>query len=138
MAKTHTYSMEKVLAAREILRQLPAREKEKSRAEVVDFLKADLRKAVKQGHSLKEIQAILAEQDVNVSLSCMEAVLRESGKDSARKKADSRSPKVEETKPEAEARKNAPVKPEARENFPARKPESAPLPSYYTPDRKEL
>ena len=88
MAKTQTYSMEKVLAAREVLRQLPAREKEKSKAEVVEFLKTDLRKAMKQGHTLKEIQAILAEQGVNVPLSRMEAVLGQSGKEPARKKAD--------------------------------------------------
>jgi hypothetical protein len=88
MAKAQTYSMEKVLAAREALRQLPVKEKEKSGAEVVDFLKADLRKALKQGHSLKEIQAILADQGVSVSLSRMEAVLGQPGKDSARKKPD--------------------------------------------------
>jgi hypothetical protein len=88
MAKTQTYSMEKVLAAREALRQLPVKEKEKSRVEVVDFLKADLRKAVKQGHSLKEIQAILADQGVSVPLSRMEAVLGQPAKDSTRKKTD--------------------------------------------------
>jgi hypothetical protein len=88
MAKTQTYPMEKVLAVREVLRQLPAKAKEKSRAEVAEFLKADLRKAVKQGHSLKEIQAILAEQGVSVSLSRMESVLGKSGKDSDRKKVN--------------------------------------------------
>jgi bacterioferritin (cytochrome b1) len=78
--------MEQILAAREVLRQLPSREKEKSRAEVVEFLKGDLRKAVKQGHSLKEIQALLAAQGVNVSLSRMEAVLGQSREKIARKK----------------------------------------------------
>ena len=91
MAKTQTYSMEKVLAAREVLQKLPVKEKEKSRAEVVEFLKADLRKAVKQGHSLKEIQAILAGQGVSVSLSRMEEVLEQSGKGS-RRKADKPTP----------------------------------------------
>jgi len=86
MAKTQTYPMEKVLTAREALRQLPVKEKEKSRVEVVEFLKADFRKAVQQGHSLKEIQAILAEQGVSVPLSRMEAVLGQSRKGSARKK----------------------------------------------------
>ena len=86
MAKTQTYPMEKVLAAREVLRQLPAKAKEKSKTEVVEFLKADLRKAVKQGHSLKEIQALLTEQGVSVSLSCMEAVLGQSGEKKARRK----------------------------------------------------
>ena len=75
MARTQTYSMEKILAVREILRKLPVKEKEKSKAELVEFLKTDLRKAVKQGHSLKEIQAILMEQGVSVPLSRMEAVL---------------------------------------------------------------
>ena len=86
MAKTERYSMEKILAVREILRQLPVKEREKSRAEVVEFLKADLRKAVKQGHSLKEIQALLTEQGVSVPLSRMEAVLGQPGKEPAKKK----------------------------------------------------
>ena len=86
MAKTQTYPMEKVLAARAVLQQLPAKEKEKSRTEVVEFLKADLRKAVKQGHSLKAIQAILAEHGVNVPLSRMEAVLGQAGERNARRK----------------------------------------------------
>ena len=93
MAKTQTYSMEKVLAMREVLRKLPAKEKEKTKAEVVEFLKADLRKAVKQGHSLKDIQAILAEQGISVPLSRMETVLGQSGKESAQKKTDK--PKAE-------------------------------------------
>ena len=86
MAKTQMYPMEKIQAVREVLRKLPVKEKEKSRAAVVDFLKADLRKAVKQGHSLKELQAILAEQGVSVPLSRMEAVLGQTGKIPARQK----------------------------------------------------
>ncbi len=46
MSKTQTYSMEKVLAAQKVLRELPVKEREQSRAEVVEFLKMDLRKAV--------------------------------------------------------------------------------------------
>ena len=88
MAKQQTYPMEKILAVREVLRQLPVKEKEKSRAELVKFLQADLRKAVKQGHSLKEIQAILAEQGISVPLSRMETVLGQSGKKSVRKQTD--------------------------------------------------
>jgi hypothetical protein len=128
--------MEKVLAAREALRQLPVREKEKSRAEVVDFLKTDLRKAVKQGHSLKEIQAILADQGVSVSLSRMEAVLGQSGNDLARKKTDTcqSSVKARKTKPEVDAPENETVKPETRKTISLEKPEPAKMPSYYTPD----
>jgi hypothetical protein len=129
MAKTQTYSMEKILAMREILRKLPAKEKEKSKAELVEFLKTDLRKAVKQGHSLKEIQAILAEQGVNVPLSRMEAVLGESGKESVRKKAGKLT--VQETH---EVSKNSPVKPENVNTAPTRKSEAEKEPSFYTPD----
>jgi hypothetical protein len=136
MAKTQTYSMEKVLAAREALRQLPVKEKEKSRAEVVDLLKPDFRKAVKQGPSLKEIQAILAGQGVNVSLSRMEAVLGRSEKELARKKTDSCQPssKAQKVKPEADAPENETVKPETRKPIPVQKTEPANMPSYYTPD----
>ena len=88
MAKMQTYSMEKILAVREILRKLPVKEKEKSRAEAVEFLKADLRKAVKQGHSLKEIQAILAEQGVSVPLSRMEAVLGQTDRPAPQKRQE--------------------------------------------------
>lgn len=138
MAKTQTYSMEKVLAAREVLRQLPAREKEKSRTEVVDFLKADLRKAVKHGHSLKEIQALLAEQGISVSLSGMEAVLGLSGKDSVQKKVGSRPAQsiAQKAKPQEEVPKKETVKPDVQNPAPAREaePSARNMPSYYTPD----
>jgi transposase len=94
--------MEKVQAVQEVLRKLPVKEKEKSRAEVVEFLKADLRKAVKQGHSLKEIQAILAEQGVSVSLSRMEAVLGQAGENPARQKTGKQA-KPESLSPMAQA-----------------------------------
>jgi hypothetical protein len=127
MAKIQTYPLEKVLAAREALRNLPTKEKEKSRAEVVAFLQADLRKAVKQGHSLKEIQALLAEQGIAVSLSRMEAVLGQSGKDSARKRTDScQYPLKDRTAQAADVLRNEPV--------PARETEPEKMPSRCTPD----
>ena len=87
MAKARTYPMEKVLAAREALRRLPVKEKEQSGARVVELLRADVRKAVKQGHSLKDIQAVLAEQGISVSLSRLASVLEQAGKKTERKKA---------------------------------------------------
>jgi hypothetical protein len=126
--------MEKILAVQEILRKLPVKEKEKSSGEVVEFLKADLRKAVKQGHSLKDIQATLAEQGISVPLSRMETVLGKPGKESARKKTDARqsSPKVGKTEPGSgvDVPKSEPVK---QETISARQPERK-LPSYFTPD----
>jgi len=89
--------MEKILAVREILRKLPVKEKEKSKAELVEFLKADLRKAVKQGHSLKEIQAILVEQGVSVPLSRMEAVLGQTDRPAPQKRQEA--PQVVAVKP---------------------------------------
>jgi len=97
--------MEKILAVREILRKLPVKEKEKSRAEVVEFLKTDLRKAMKQGHNLKEIQAILTEQGVSVSLSRMEAVLGQT---------DRPAPQKRQEKPQAVAVKPMEVRAEAK------------------------
>ncbi len=136
MSKTQTYSMEKVLAAQKILRELPVKEREQSRAEVVEFLKADLRKAVKQGHSLKDIQAVLAEQGITVSLAGMEAVLGKQGKGAVRQRADSGkpSPKAETTKPPGKVTQGEAVKPETRDSTPAQKPEPAKLPSSYMPD----
>ncbi len=137
MSKTQTYSMKKVLAAQEALRNLPAKEREQSRAEVVEFLKADLRKAVKQGHSLKDIQAILGEQGISVSLSGMEAVLGKPGKGAVRQRADSGkpspSPKAETATPPEEVTKEEVVTPDAQTPAPARK-DKIKLPSYFTPD----
>ncbi len=135
MSKTQTYSMEKILAAREILRNLPAKEKEKSRAEVVSFLKGDLRTAMKQGHSLKDIQAILAEQGITVSLSGIEAVLGRPGKISARKNRGiaQSSPKTETATPPKEVTKEEVVTPDAQTPPPAQK-DKIKLPSYFTPD----
>ncbi len=134
MSKTQTYSMEKILAAREILRNLP-KEKEKSRAEVMDFLKTDLRKAVKQGHSLKDIQTILAEQGITVSLSGMEAVLGKPGKGAVRQRTDSGkpSPKAGTATPSKEVMNGEAVTPDAHLPTQARK-DKIKLPSYFTPD----
>ncbi len=128
MSKTQTYSMEKILAAQKVLRELPAKEREQTRAEVVEFLKADLRKAVK-GHSLKDIQATLVEQGITVSLAGMEAVLGKQGKGAVRQRADSGkpSPKAETTKPPGKVTQGEAVKPETRDSTPAQKPEPAKL-----------
>ena len=139
MAKTQTYSMEKILAAQEALRQLPVKEMEKSKTEVVVFLKADLRKAVKQGHSLKDIQAILAEQGIEVPLARMEAVLRQPGKESARKKTGKPKaacvfPMEQETH---EVSKNEPIQSGNLKISQARMTETRNMPSYYTPDRPD-
>ncbi len=137
MSKTQTYSMEKVLAAQKVLQNLPVKEREQSRGEVVEFLKADLRKAVKQGHSLKDIQAVLAEQGISVSLAGMEAVLGKPGKGAVRQRADSGKPspsvKAGIASPPEEVTKREVVTPDAQTPPPAQK-DKIKLPSYFTPD----
>ncbi len=138
MSKTQTYSMEKVLAAQEALRNLPAKEREQSRAEVVEFLKADLRKAVKQGHSLKDIQAILAEQGISVSLAGMEAVLGKPGKGAVRQRADSGQPspsvKAGTATPLETTPEKVTVKPATQNPILARQEEDKDTPASYRDD----
>jgi hypothetical protein len=75
MAKAQRYSMEQTLAAQKSLRALAAKKTGKTKAEVVDFLAADIRKAVAQGHSLEEIQEVLSKAGIAAPLSRMKAVL---------------------------------------------------------------
>jgi RecA/RadA recombinase len=75
MAKTQRYSMDQTLAAQKSLRALASKKTGKTKAEVVDFLAADIRKAVAQGHSLEDIQEVLRRAGISASLSRMKAVL---------------------------------------------------------------
>ena len=75
MAKAKRYSDDKVLAAQKKLRGLAVKQAGRTRSEVVDFLAADIRKAVQQGYSLKDIQALLLEAGISVSLARMQAML---------------------------------------------------------------
>ena len=84
MAKAVIYSDEDVLAAQQALRSKTARKVGKTRSQVVEFLADDIRKAIEQGYSLKDIKNILAEAGISVSVSKMQAILeRQKG---ARKK----------------------------------------------------
>ena len=77
MAKAKLYSMEQVQAAQKMLRGLTAKRSGKTKKEVVEFLAEDVRKAVKEGHSLKAIQDMLRQSDIPVSLVRMRALLGE-------------------------------------------------------------
>jgi ribosomal protein L12E/L44/L45/RPP1/RPP2 len=76
MAKAQRYSMEQTLAAQKCLRALTTKMTGKTKAEVVDFLAADIRKAVAQGHSLEDIQEVLGKAGIAVPFSRMKAVLK--------------------------------------------------------------
>jgi len=75
MAKAIIYSDEDVLAAQQVLRSKTARKVGKTRSQVVEFLADDIRKAIEQGYSLKDIKNILAEAGISVSVAKMQAIL---------------------------------------------------------------
>ena len=75
MAKAVIYSDEDVLAAQQALRNKTARKVGGTRSQVAEFLADDIRKAIEQGYSLKDIKNILAEAGISVSVSKMQAIL---------------------------------------------------------------
>ena len=75
MAKAIIYSDEDVLAAQQALRSKTARKVGKTRSQVAEFLADDIRKAIAQGYSLKDIKNILAEAGISVSIARMQTVL---------------------------------------------------------------
>lgn len=87
MAKAIIYSDEDVLAAQQALRSRTARKVGKTRSQVAEFLANDIRKALEQGYSLKDIKNILAEAGISVSVAKMQSVLNE--KDSKKQEARS-------------------------------------------------
>ena len=87
MAKAVIYSDEDVLAAQQALRSKTARKVGRTRSQVAEFLADDIRKAIEQGYSLKDIKNILAEAGISVSVARMQSVLNE--KDSKKQEARS-------------------------------------------------
>ena len=75
MAKAIIYSDEQVLEAQQALRNKTARKVGKTRSQVAEFLVDDIRKAIEQGYSLKDIKNILAEAGISVSVAKMQAIL---------------------------------------------------------------
>ena len=75
MAKAIIYSDEDVLAAQQVLRSKTARKVGKTRSQVVEFLADDIRKAIEQGYSLKDIKNILADAGISVSVAKMQTIL---------------------------------------------------------------
>ena len=75
LAKAVIYSDEDVLAAQQALRSKTARKVGKTRSQVAEFLVDDIRRALEQGYSLKDIKNILAEAGISVSVARMQAVL---------------------------------------------------------------
>ena len=75
MGKAQRYTLEQIQAAQKSLRGLAVKNAGKTRAETVEFLAADIRKAVEQGYSLNEIRDTLAKAGISAPLSRMKALL---------------------------------------------------------------
>ena len=75
MGKAQRYTMEQIQASQKSLRGLAVKNAGKTRAETVEFLAADIRKAVEQGYSLNEIRDTLAKAGISAPLSRMKALL---------------------------------------------------------------
>ena len=75
MGKAQRSTMEQIQAAQKSLRGLAVKNAGNTRAETVEFLAADIRKAVEQGYSLNEIRDTLAKAGISAPLSRMKALL---------------------------------------------------------------
>ena len=79
MAKAQRYTMEQIQAARKKLRSLSVKTAGKTRSEATEFLAGDIRKALRQGYSLREVRDLLAGAGVPVSLAKMQTLLGGTG-----------------------------------------------------------
>ena len=83
MAKAKRYTMEEIQAAQKMLRGLAVKKSGKTRAETVEVLAADIRKAVRQGYSLKDVQEMLSKAGIAAPLARMKALFEEAEKEAA-------------------------------------------------------
>ena len=75
MPKAKRYTSEQIETARKKLRGLSTKKVGKSRAEVAGLLAGEIRKAVAQGYSLREIRDVLAQAGISIPLARLQAVL---------------------------------------------------------------
>ena len=74
MATARRYTMEQIEAARKKLRSLPVKEAGKTRGEVAEFLVNDIKKAMRQGYTLRDIRDLLAEAGLSIPLTKLKAL----------------------------------------------------------------
>ena len=74
MATARRYTLQQIEAARKKLRSLPVKEAGKTRGEVAEFLVNDIRKAMRQGYTLRDIRDLLADAGVSVPLTKLKAL----------------------------------------------------------------
>lgn len=83
MAMARRYTMEQIEAARKKLRNLPVKEGGKTRAEVAEFLVNDIKKAMRQGYTLRDIRDLLADAGVSVPLARLQGLFGKAPKPEA-------------------------------------------------------
>jgi hypothetical protein len=96
MGKAQRYSMEHIRAVEKRLRALPPKKVGKTRAEVVEVLAGDIRKAMEKGHSPAEIRDILAGEGIQAPLSRLAALWKKE-EGTAQKKGECTAPVQSET-----------------------------------------
>lgn len=74
MATARRYTMEQIEAVRKKLRSLLVKEAGKTRGEVAEFLVNDIKKAMRQGYTLRDIRDLIAENGVSVPLTKLRAL----------------------------------------------------------------
>ena len=74
MATARRYTLEQIEAARKKLRSLPVKEAGRTRGEVAEFLVSDIKKAMRQGYTLRDIRDLLADTGVSVPLTKLKAL----------------------------------------------------------------
>ena len=89
MAIARRYTPEQIEAARKKLRSLPVKEAGKTRAEVAEILVNDIRKAMRQGYTLRDIRDLLADSGVPVPLTKLEALFGKAPRPEPVKERDS-------------------------------------------------
>lgn len=80
VATARRYTMEQIEAARKKLRSLPVKEARKTRGEVAEFLVNDIKKAMRQGYTLRDIRDLLADVGVSVPLARLEGLFEKTPK----------------------------------------------------------
>lgn len=75
VATARRYTMEQIETARKKLRNLPVKEAGKTRGEVAEFLVNDIKKAMRQGYTLRDIRDLLADAGVSVPLARLQGLL---------------------------------------------------------------
>lgn len=74
MATVRRYTPEQIEAARKKLRSLPVKKVGRTRGEVAEFLVNDIRKAMRQGYTLRDIRDLFAENGGAIPLTRLKAL----------------------------------------------------------------